>query len=129
MALPGGNDEAMADEIMAKRTNGSGGSGSGRGGSAGADGAAARGEGPRKTRNLCAEFARHFSDFEDACYRAPSLEGPGAAAIWRRLAQRLEASIAVAATLLPVLRADIVDLEKGSTSVADDLPKEPPSKP
>ncbi len=119
----------MDDESMDKRTNGSGGSGSGRGGSGAPGRAPARGDGPRKTRNLCAEFARHFSDFEDACYRAPSLEGPGAAAIWKQLLKRLEASIGVAATLLPVLRPDTVELEKGSQSVADDLPKEPPPKP
>jgi len=113
---------------MGKRANGSGGGGAGDRG-AGAERSPARSEGPRKTRNLCADFGRAFEDFEDACYRAPSLEGPGGAAIWRRLYDRLEALIGVSGNLLPLLRADIVDLEKGSQSVADDLPSEPPKKP
>lgn len=128
MALPGGNDEAMTHEKLDKRANGGGGGGPGdRGSSAGRT--PTRSEGPRKTRNLCAEFRQHFDDFEDACYRAPSLEGPRAAAIWRQLADRLEASIGVAGQLLLVLRADIVDQEKASQSVADDLPKAPAKTP
>lgn len=118
----------MSDESMDKRTNGSGGSGSGRGGSAGAGRTPAR-SGPRDTANLAAKFRDAFGDLVEASYRTRWLEGTAGVAPRRALADFLESTHGMMPDLITRLRAEASDIERGSKSVIDDLPAEPPKKP
>ena len=66
--------------------------------------------------SVCSRFRDHFDDLVGFAYRIYPFKGIRRAAALRVLAERLEALVPLMTDLIPVIRAEAMEAEKGSKS-------------